>query len=293
MLIFCDSCQTRYRIADPPPSERQLSVACRVCKAVISVQGGVRDQAHLSRRNPNAPSPFDDPTNPEPEPPMNAPNRTAPQRSQTDSSTMFSLASLVTGASMRMPSAEPVGRPRETSGLIDLNAIARAAEERARAPKSEPPPAYVRDAFPSEPPPGNKRGVKIIAALAAVGALAVVGVAFGTMHTEDPKPAAAATKPIEAPKPEPVATTAPAPTTPPAATTAADPSKDKSADTSTTQTKGKRGKRGLGGHGSSKLTKISSSGVDAPAARPAPPPKAADPCHCHGDFKCTMACVAK
>jgi hypothetical protein len=187
------------------------------------------------------------------------------------------------------PPSEPPPRTRETSGLIDLNAIARAAEERARAPKTEPPPAYTRDAFPSDPPRGSKRGVRLLAVFAAVGALAVVGVAVGTMGTEETKLA------VGANAWEPRSDFAVTPPSAPTSATTAGPSKDSDSSPASNAKGAKRGAKGrtFAGRGTSKLTKITSSGVDAAEVPKPKPPKPADPCGCHGDFKCTMACVAK
>jgi hypothetical protein len=172
-----------------------------------------------------------------------------------------------------------------------LNAIARAAEERARAPKSEPPPGFVRDALPSEAPKGSRRGVRLLGVFAAVGALAVVGVAVGTMGGGEETKLAVAANTWE---PRPELTVSPAP----GSQTTADASKNAKDSDSVTAPKAKGAKpgakaRSFAGRGTPKLTKASSSGVDATEAPKPKPPKPADPCGCHGDFKCMMACVSK
>jgi hypothetical protein len=224
---------------------------------------------------------------------MSAP-ATSNQSANNDNSTMFSLSALVNGASVKPPPpSEPAPRTRETSGLIDLNAIARAAEERARAPKTEPPPAFARDAFPSEPPHGTMRGVRLLAVFAAIGALAVVGVAVGTMGGEEPKLKVAAN--AWEPRPELVVTAPPGQQTSSATAEFSKSSKDADSTTASHVKGAKPGARGrtFAGRGTPKLTKVASSGVEGAEAPKPKPPKPADPCGCHGDFKCTMACVAK
>jgi hypothetical protein len=140
----------------------------------------------------------------------------------------------------------------------------------------------------SEPPPvtlevegGMRPNAKPTSALAIAGiaagsvvalAAAIFGLSIAFRSEEPVKHTAAVVSP--APPPPPSTTVAQTQVPAPSASVAdtADP-KD--------APKGKRG-RGRGRHSAA------ASGATAPKA-----PKAADPCGCHGDFNCILACSAK
>jgi predicted Zn finger-like uncharacterized protein len=200
-------------------------------------------------------------------------------------------------------SASPGSYPtpgKDDSGIIDLKALSTAppAPNRAPAPMlfgaptSEPPPAFARDVaasssfYPQQAGAAQNaklRSIGMIAAGFAVVALCGLGVAlaFGGSNPP-PKEAAAAPAPPPPSAPPPVATTPPAPEPAPAA--AASESKEEKKVSS-----GKKHHRG--GKGGAKA----SSGVITSKSPPPPPPakvKPADPCGCHGDFNCILACTA-
>src|SRR5262245_10833481 len=140
MLVTCGTCRARYDLADGK-IRGTVKAKCRSCGAtmVITQGGGGKEagmfdavpQSRRGRRPADAPAP------------------------REDSSHMFTLAELVGRASSAPPPPDPQAR-REGSGVIDLNALARAAEERARKAPSEPPPAaFAREArsFSDEAPP--------------------------------------------------------------------------------------------------------------------------------------------
>jgi predicted Zn finger-like uncharacterized protein len=190
--------------------------------------------------------------------------------------------------------APPARDGRDDSGVIDLKALSTAppAPHRAPAPMlfgpppSEAPPAFARDVVASSSYPqqaaakNNLRSFGMIAAGFAVVAMCGLGVAFAFGGENPPPKAAAAPAPPPPPAPPPVVT--PAPAAEPAPAAAAE-TKDEKKTTS--------GKKHRGGKGGGKA----SSGVITSKSPPPPPPakvKPADPCGCHGDFNCILACTA-
>lgn len=192
-------------------------------------------------------------------------------------------------ATQRIPSPQESANSLSNSdeGVIDLRALSNA------------PPALRPVALPvaplfSEPPPvtmevhGRQGGAtNKLALFGGIAAAAMMllgigaGVAYAFKGVEPVRPEAAASA-----APPPVET-APAPKAPepaPAATTAAQSDDAKDA-TDAKETKGKRGKKGRG-RGKGVITNK----TPPPAPRTV---KAADPCGCHGDFQCVLACTAK
>jgi predicted Zn finger-like uncharacterized protein len=171
----------------------------------------------------------------------------------------------------------------DEEGVIDLKALA-----------SVPPPGK-RSIIPvaplfSEPPPmmmdvggggtGSKPAIakpistgKIVAA--AIGAvaflaLAGVGISFAFKGEDAVQRPAAITPPAPAPTPS-ASVAAPTPSADPASSVASND------DDSPKKGKKRRLKKG---------------GANAAGAGPPVKPKAADPCGCHGDFNCILACTA-
>lgn len=190
----------------------------------------------------------------------------------------------------------PPGRDgRDDSGVIDLKALSTAPPGPNRAPApmlfgaSEPPPAFARDisgsssSYPHQPGAVAKSKVRtfgMIAAGFAVVALCGLGVAVAFGGENPPPKAVAAPAPPPPPAAPPVVTAAPAPE--PAPTTAASETKEEKKTTS-----GKKRRAGKGGK--------ATAGVITNKTPPPPPAakvKPADPCGCHGDFNCILACTA-
>lgn len=188
---------------------------------------------------------------------------------------------------------------KEDSGIIDLKALSSAPPRANRAPApmlfgaSEAPPAFSRDvsasssSYPQAGPAAARSKVRtfgMIAAGFAVVALCGVGVALA-FGGENPAPkAAAAPAPPPPPTAPPVVTPPPAPE--PASTATAS---NEETSSSSKKTTGKK-RKGAGKSGGSST----SSGLTSKSPPPPPPPKvkAADPCGCHGDFNCILACTA-
>src|SRR5262249_20097064 len=111
MLVTCGTCRARYDLADGK-IRGTVKAKCRACGAIMVVtQGGggmfepgLFDSVPQSRRG------------------RHAADSRAPR---DDSSHMFTLAELVGRASSAPPSPDPAAR-KEGSGVIDLNALARA-----------------------------------------------------------------------------------------------------------------------------------------------------------------------
>jgi predicted Zn finger-like uncharacterized protein len=194
-------------------------------------------------------------------------------------------------------SVTPPALRRDDSGVIDLNALVSAsgASGAPRAPvanlfgASEPPPAaFARElsaasaSWPRQAvPAANSRMRKVgaYAATAAVVGLCAIGVVFA-FGGDNPPPAPALT--VAAPPPP---TPVVAPTPEPEKVDTAPDSAAAAAEKTTTGSKSPR----KGGHHAKGHT-------SAPAMRSATVApvkvKPADPCGCHGDFNCVIACAA-
>ncbi len=292
MLITCPSCQAKFRIADEKVSGRDASVRCRSCQATFHIGSFGAGSAPPSR-SPGARA-----------------ASSAPPPKNDESSQMFTLAALVGRAHTQPPPAmakqgtipppAPVAR-REGSGVIDLNALARAAEERARRAQSEPPPStFTREARPiDEPPPATSRKLRFVGIAAAAGMLAIVGLIVAVSGGDEPKPQArAAAVQVEAPKPAapvappPVVASTPAQDTTPASSPMAQTPKSRGAKWSAAPRRGAGGKHASGPKVN--MTQVTSGGFSAksspaPAAKAKPSP-GADPCGCKGNLQCAIKC---
>lgn len=175
----------------------------------------------------------------------------------------------------------------DDDGIIDLNAIAsRSAPPRApvAALFSEPPPAIAVDNTDASPVQKSGNGLKtgLLIGGGALAVVATIGALVFVFRGETP------TARIAAPPPPPVVAAAPAATTAAPAPAAPAPAEDSSdAADEKTGTK-KKNKSGGGKHASSAGASFASK-ASAPASKPV---KAADPCHCHGDFQCNIRCSA-
>ena len=264
MLITCPSCQAKYRVADDKVEGRSVAVRCGTCEAVITVGAGIGDGVSSQRQ--------------------------APVRARSDSSHMFTLAELVGRATASQPQPDPkkgdANPKKDTSGVIDLNALARAAAERARKAQSEPPTEFAREARTADPAPSMARKVRFAGLFAAAAALAVVG---GVAVTSGDEPN----------KPQPTRVAAAAPHATEIARTevlASMPAGSPESATATLQT-GKVGNTGKGRGpvaSGARLAKVTNGGTDAATSKaPPPPPKpkaAADPCGCKGNLQCAIKC---
>lgn len=199
------------------------------------------------------------------------------------------------GAASPSSHAPPGRDGRDDSGVIDLKALSSVPPRANRAPApmlfgaSEAPPAFARDisasssSYPQQPGAAAKskaRTFGMIAAGFAVVAMCGLGVAVAFGGSNPPPKAAAAPTPPPPPAPPPVVTP-PAPDPAPAASTE---TKEESKKTAT----GKKHRGGKGG------TKAAAAGVITNKTPPPPAAKVkpADPCGCHGDFNCILACTA-
>jgi predicted Zn finger-like uncharacterized protein len=210
---------------------------------------------------------------------------------RNETSVLFRVDQLAIGR-VKTPEATPALKGREgvvaesrtdEEGVIDLKALSstsgRPALGRQVAPLfSEPPPVTLEVAEGARP---NAKPTSKLAIAGAifVGVAALAAAVFGlsiAFRGEEPVKHAAAVVPL--PPPPPPTATAPAPPPAPSADTAAAAN-----DHDATPAKGKKGRRGKA---------RAAAGATAGAA-PAKAAKAADPCGCHGDFNCVLACSAK
>ena len=193
----------------------------------------------------------------------------------------------------------------DDDGIIDLRALKSTPPPRGAFPMaspfgSEPPPAAfardagedggVADALPARS--SNAKTIGIAAGAALFLILGAVGVGFAFRGEKPAKISSASATPVAPPPvvvapPAPVADPAPAPAAQAAASTPDGPSSTDAASAKKT-----KGGKGRGAAAKSKTSAgLSSSVSSAPASKPAVT-KAADPCHCHGDFQCNIRCSA-
>ena len=204
-------------------------------------------------------------------------------KASDEASTGYSLDALMTAAAK--PSATS-SRTAEDSGLIDLNALAKAQAAKEAQPAAAPataaapflfpaalgqvapPPAPVFD-IPEPPPPSS---TPKLVAIGITVALVVVGVALFASYKEEPPPpipAVTAPPPVPTPESTPTATEAPPP-----------PAESASAKTP---------KKG----GARQGTKKQPQAADTTAAPVVPTTKKAGPCGCGpGDLQCQIRCSA-
>jgi hypothetical protein len=189
----------------------------------------------------------------------------------------------------------------DDDGIIDLRALKSTPPPRGAFPMaspfgSEPPPAaFARDAGGDSgvagvgpAPMSRAKTIGIAAGAALFLILGAVGVGFAFRGE---KPAKIAAAPVTQPAPPPVVAVAPPPPAPAAEPAAAQPAAvaDDSDAPPAKKTKGGKGR------GVAAKTKASSGFVASASSSPASKPaatKAADPCHCHGDFQCNIRCSA-
>ena len=201
-----------------------------------------------------------------------------------ESSNIFSLGALTSSADAPFVPVSPAVKGKEDSGVIDLNALAKAqaaAAQQAAAPKPAAPqflfPAALGQVQPPAPvfdipePPRRSSMPKVVA-IGVVIAVGLVGVLLFATHKEEPPP-------------PPVASVAPAPPEPPPPPTASEaPPAESAAPVASARPTKKYVPRG---------TKRTSSetGVSVPTV-PAAGPKRG-PCGCApGDMQCNIRCSA-
>jgi hypothetical protein len=226
------------------------------------------------------PSPFDGPeTRPAVEP-------------KNESSHLFTLAALVGRAEATAPTAmtDAKAPKKDGSGVIDLNALAVAAEARGRAVQSDPPAAFASEARGADDAPqgGRRKKFAVMAILAA--ALAAVGIGVAVSGGDAPPRAVAARQIAKDPPKtleQPATTTALAGAASASAPATSEASEEASRSAKVGKTAAPPVRRASVG-GGIKVGKAS-----APAIPKAKPASASDPCGCHGNLQCTMKCVSR
>jgi len=309
----CRACDTVWLVSGPPLDEGLTEK-----RAAVSRRGAEREkrdlfatqtqQEQVSAWETMRPPPPSHQPQSVPPPSSNQPRFETTLAMRNENSVLFKVTDVFGGATARMKTPEPSPAPsslppakRDDSGVIDLKALS----ERPAAPiprpvvaplfgMSDPPPAaFARDAgasssYPSQSSPVKSKLRSIGMVFAAAALVAGIGAGVTAMFKagEPPPKAAAAPTPPEPPPPPAVTTPAPPPEPAPAATSSASDEKDKK---DAKNASGKKGKRGRGG-----AAKAQSGVITNKSAPPPPPPKvkAADPCGCHGDFNCILACTA-
>lgn len=222
--------------------------------------------------------------------------------SRDEQSLLFSLAALTSGNASNHEAVSTNSPPKkndEDSGLIDLNALAKAqASQKAATPAAdaglfpapfmfpaalgnvEVPAAEAVDIPPMAARKKSKAPLFVGLGAAAVGVIALVAFAGSQKPAEPAAPAASAIEAISTP--ETLATRAPEPTPPPAAPSAAPPSEPKKLAA------GPRPRGAKHGDGASV-----GAGAPPPAAAPAAPAPVRNKCGCAtGDLQCRIRCSA-
>jgi hypothetical protein len=186
----------------------------------------------------------------------------------------------------------------DDDGIIDLRALKSTPPPRGAFPMaspfgSEPPPAaFARDADSglADVVPVRASRVKTIGIAAGAALFLVLGAVGVVFAFRGEKPRAVASAPITQAAPPPVAVAPPPPVVDPAP--AAAPQSAANADDASDAPPAKKtkGAKGRAGAAKAKASFVASS---SPASAPKPAvTKAADPCHCHGDFQCNIRCSA-
>jgi hypothetical protein len=191
----------------------------------------------------------------------------------------------------------------DDDGIIDLRALKSTPPPRGAYPMaspfgSEPPPAaFARDAGADSgmagvgPAPASRaKTIGIAAGVAAFLIVGAVGVGFAFRFRGE-KPAKLSAASVTQPAP-PAAVVAPPP--PAAAADPAPAAQPAADDDASDAPPPKKTKGGKGRAAASKAKTFSGAGAGAAttgASKPAVT-KAADPCHCHGDFQCNIRCSA-
>ena len=117
MKLSCPTCQARYTIADEKVLGKVVKIRCKRCRSIIVVEGAIPEEQT-------------DPRTEAPEPhAVEASNPWMGQRHEQ--SVLFSLASLQQGR----PADPTAAAPSESSGLIDLQMLARAMKNPDRGPE--------------------------------------------------------------------------------------------------------------------------------------------------------------
>ncbi len=185
----------------------------------------------------------------------------------------------------------------DDDGIIDLRAL-----KSTRPPPSpfasaspfgsEPPPAaFAMDAdgsFADGVPVRAASKAKTIAIAAGAGLFLILGAVGVVFAFRGEKPAVIARAPITQAA-APAAAAPPAPVADPAPVAASQPAvsdDDATADAATS--KKAKGAKARAGAGAGKAK----AGFSAPSSPKPAATKAADPCHCHGDFQCNIRCSA-
>lgn len=223
---------------------------------------------------------------------------------RNESSVLFSLDQLRSSGSASNSAPPPAASAPTTSrpnplgnddeGVIDLMALSSRSPRVSAAPLFSEPPAVALDVDESPVALGTriaqkKRLFAGVAAAAAFVLVAGIALSFAFKGEEPVQHSAATASPaLPEPAPPPAAEAKPAePAAPPAAAAAHGADEPKDA-TDPKLTKGKKGKRGKGVKSAATANKVA-----VAASKPAPTPKAADPCGCKGDFNCAIACSAR
>jgi hypothetical protein len=313
----CRACDTVWLVSGPSSASAVAVSDDTAPRAAVQRRGAERE-----RRDLFASRPVDDGIVRET---MRPPPYSAPPPSglagRSENSVLFKVSDVMGAAgTARVKTPEPSASPaplfhtstapssvaprrdgKEDSGIIDLKALSTAppAPNRAPAPMlfgspSEPPPAFARDvaasssSYPQANAPKSKlRTVGMVFAGFAVVAACGVGVALAFGAANPPPKAAAAFVPPPPPAPPPaVAPPAPEPTS---TTTTTSASTDDAKDSKDAKSKGKRKGKGGAAKSSAKAGLITNTSAPPPPPKPVKP---ADPCGCHGDFNCILACTA-
>lgn len=323
MDVTCPACAARYTADEQKLRGKTARMRCKACDTVWLVSGPedkmneekraavVKRGADRDHRDLFASRPVDvgsvKQTLRPPAPPPGADLGGVAARNET--SVLFTVDSLRGAARVKTPEPEPAPLSsafiaQDDEGVIDLKALA-----------SSPPRAHVRSVAPlfSEPPPGafaadvdgsgmsqaiampggfklGKRAFAGIAAAAVALVLCSVGLAAAFKGEEPVARSAANSITAPATPAAPVVTAAPAaPVIAPVTASNASSSSDEDAKPVTHKGKGHKGKGAKAFTG----TKVQSSGVSKKSETlVSKAPKAADKCHCKGDFSCILRCTA-
>ena len=317
MMISCESCQSKYSVADEKIRGKTVKIRCRECQTMMVAKGPdvvrseapeaqapVAQVAAVAAPESVAPAAIVKRGGARPKrdffaeasqevasvPPQNMFSNATAQRNEN--SCLFTLAGLTRKPVMDLPK-EVEATTTVNSGLIDLNGM-RTNARRSHLSVVEPlfgslPPLGMTIEVAPEPPPRKRRGI-FIGIGAALAVLAIVGIGIGASRGGDKASAAAAAPiaadplPPAAPTPEPVVAKEPAPSD----TASTAPGSTNKVATSS-GAKGKaNGKRGAGP--ASKAGAAPKQTKTTTTTKPAAKPHGSDACGCNGELMCLMRC---
>jgi predicted Zn finger-like uncharacterized protein len=309
MDVSCPACAARYTADDEKLRGKTARMRCKACHTAWLVPGPsvqapterraavLRKGAEREKRDLFAARSVDDGGVKQTLLPPPSTGFTATVGARNENSVLFSLDQLGLSARVNRPENAPAPQsrtaPADDEGVIDLKTLSTPPRTIGLpvAPLFSEPAGMSLDVSDSGQRPITKTfsTMQLVGGIAAAVALILVagfGIAL-TFKGEEPVKHSATAMVVP---PPPAVAPPPKAEPPPAAVASASTDDDAKNATDTKDTKDTKGKGRKGAKPRAGKSGTVTSKTPAPAAKPV---KAADPCHCKGDFNCILACTAK